>query len=78
MIPNSFVTLTPETNVIKLFTVVIYEFLYLAGVCLTRIDKLARDKHSSLLQKFLNYGRKKFYNIGPRPILDVFWKTCTR
>ena len=23
------------------------------------------DKHSSLLQKFVNYGRKKFYNIGP-------------
>jgi hypothetical protein len=26
---------------------------------------LARDKHSSLLQKFVNYGRKIFYNIGP-------------
>ncbi len=23
------------------------------------------DKHSSLLQKFINYGQKKFYNIGP-------------
>jgi len=23
------------------------------------------EKHSSLLKKFLNYGRKKFYNIGP-------------
>jgi len=23
------------------------------------------DKQSSLLQKFLNYGQKKFYNIGP-------------
>jgi hypothetical protein len=28
--------------------------------------RLARDKHSSLLQKFINYGRKKVYNIGPR------------
>ncbi len=28
--------------------------------------KLARDKRSSLLRKFVNYGRKKFYNIGPR------------
>jgi hypothetical protein len=27
---------------------------------------LARDKHSSLLRKFVNYGRKKFYNIKPR------------
>jgi hypothetical protein len=77
-VKNSFATLTPGTNIIKLFTDVIYEFLYLASVYLTRIDKLARDKHSSLLQKFVNYGRKTFYNIGPRPILDVFWKTCTR
>ncbi len=26
---------------------------------------LVRDKHSSLLGTFLNYGWKKFYNIGP-------------
>jgi hypothetical protein len=26
----------------------------------------ARDKHSSLLQIFVNYGCKKFYNIRPR------------
>jgi hypothetical protein len=26
----------------------------------------ARDKHSSLLKKFINYGCKKSYNIGPR------------
>jgi hypothetical protein len=26
--------------------------------------RLARDKHSSLLQKSINYGRKKFYGIG--------------
>ncbi len=25
-----------------------------------------RDKHSSLLRKFINYCRKKFYNIRPR------------
>jgi len=23
------------------------------------------DKHYSLLRKFVDYGRKKFYNIGP-------------
>ncbi len=28
--------------------------------------RLARDKHSSLLWKFVNYGCKKFYKIGPR------------
>ncbi len=24
------------------------------------------NKHSSLVWKFVNYGRKKYYNIGPR------------
>ncbi len=31
----------------------------------TRLEKFASDKHSSLLRKFVNYGRKKFYNIDP-------------
>ncbi len=26
----------------------------------TRLEKLARDKHSSLLQTFINYGRENF------------------
>ncbi len=33
---------------------------------LTRLERLAKDKHSSLLQAFVNYDRKKFYNIGPK------------
>ena len=32
----------------------------------TILERLARDEHSSLLRKFVTYGRKKFYNIGPR------------
>jgi hypothetical protein len=32
----------------------------------TRLEKLARDRHSSLLPKFVNYGQKRFYNMGPR------------
>ncbi len=32
----------------------------------TRLERLARDKHCSILRKFANYGRKKIYNIGPR------------
>ncbi len=32
---------------------------------LTRLERLGRDKPSSLLRKFVNYERKKFYNIGP-------------
>jgi hypothetical protein len=29
------------------------------------MEKLDRDKHSSLLRKLVNYDRKKFYNIRP-------------
>ncbi len=29
-----------------------------------RLERLATDKHSSLLRKFVNYGRKKFYTIN--------------
>jgi hypothetical protein len=29
------------------------------------MERPARDKHSSLLRTIVNYGRKKFYNIGP-------------
>jgi hypothetical protein len=30
----------------------------------TRLIRFARDKHTSLSQKHVNYGRKIFYNIG--------------
>ena len=30
---------------------------------LTGLEKLARDKHSGLLRKFVNYQQKKFHNI---------------
>jgi len=36
-----------------------------------RLERLARDKHSSLLRKLVNYGRKKLYNIGPRPDINT-------
>jgi hypothetical protein len=32
----------------------------------TKLERLARDKHSSLLRKYVNYGNKKFYSAGPR------------
>jgi len=46
------------------------------------------NKHSRLLQTFVNYGCKKFYNIGPRSsyssklfvfffTLDVGWTNCS-
>jgi hypothetical protein len=30
-----------------------------------RLERLAKDKHSSFLQKSINYCCKKFYRIGP-------------
>jgi hypothetical protein len=32
----------------------------------TRLEKLARDKHSSLLRKSIKYGCKKFHNVVSR------------
>ncbi len=32
---------------------------------LDKLERLERDKHFSLLRTFVNYGRKKFYNVGP-------------
>jgi hypothetical protein len=36
--------------------------------CRSILERPAKDKHSSLIQKFVNYGLKKFYNIGPRAL----------
>ncbi len=36
-----------------------------------RLEKLASDKHTGLLRKFVIYGRKKFYNIGPPKNLKI-------
>jgi hypothetical protein len=36
----------------------------------TRQERHARDKHSSLSGKFVNYGRKELFNTGP--ILERF------
>jgi hypothetical protein len=30
------------------------------------LERLAKDKHYSSLQKSINYGGKKFYSTGPR------------
>jgi hypothetical protein len=31
--------------------------------------KLAKDKHFSLLRRFVNYGQKSFITLGPVPLL---------
>jgi hypothetical protein len=48
------------------------------------VESLARDKHASLLQKFVTYGRKILYNVCPSStdqslrIRDQFYKTFLR
>jgi hypothetical protein len=38
------------------------------------MDRLARDKHSSLLQSLVNYGLKKFDNICTRTnVIELFF-----
>ncbi len=44
-----------------------YTFTWVGGLSYnhwTRMERPARDKHSCLLRKFVNYVRKKLYNIG--------------
>ena len=38
----------------------------LANIHYTSLERVAMGKRTSLLQKLVNYDRKKFYNIGPR------------
>jgi hypothetical protein len=35
------------------------------------LERLARDKHSSLLRNITNYGCKKLYEIETRSVFDV-------
>ncbi len=39
----------------------------------TRLERLAKDKHSSLLRKSVNYGHKKFYSTDPSLAGDIFF-----
>jgi hypothetical protein len=35
------------------------------------MERLPRGKHPSLLQKSINYSRKKFYSRGSRPVKNT-------
>ncbi len=43
----------------------------LTGKHQTRLERLAKDKHSSLLRKSVNCSRNKFYDTGPIIINNV-------
>ncbi len=40
-------------------------FLLGQSVCQTRLEKLDKDKHSSLIRKSANHGKKSFITLGP-------------
>ncbi len=44
----------------------LFIFVMSKSDCSVRLEKLTMDKRSSLLRKFVNHGRKKFYNFGLR------------
>ncbi len=39
----------------------------------TRLERLARNKHSSLLRAFVIYGLKSFVTLGPDDKNSKFW-----
>jgi hypothetical protein len=39
--------------------------LFFVMLNVVKLESLARDKHSSILNTFVYYGRIKFYNIEP-------------
>ncbi len=52
------------------YSIVYFSYSSQVGSSLTHkhkmnVEGLARDKHFSLLQTFLNYEHKKSYNVGP-------------
>ncbi len=46
-------------------------FIISLSVCPWQAFQAWSNKHSSLLQKSINYGQKKFYNIGPSSLFGV-------
>jgi hypothetical protein len=39
----------------------------------TRLERIAKDKHSSLLRKSVYYGCKKYYSTGPRGLIRNYF-----
>ncbi len=56
----------PGPNVIKLFVRYLQIFVLSSSVCPWQAYPSLSIKHSSLVQKFVSYGQRLFYNIGPK------------
>jgi hypothetical protein len=66
LLAQYFITLAFGANVIKPFLARnLRIFILSSNVCYTRLEKLATDKHSSLLRKVVHYGQKSFIALGP-------------
>jgi hypothetical protein len=46
--------------------------IFAQSVCKTRLKKLAKDKHSGLKLKFINYGQKSFITLDPGHPYRIF------
>ncbi len=53
----------------SIMSVIMLNTLKLSSDIINRLEKLAKGKHSSLVRKLINKGRKKFYVIKP-------WAQC--
>ncbi len=58
--------LSTGANAIKLFILKLQIIVQRQGVCAWQAFQAWANKHSSLLQTFVNYGCKKLYNIVTR------------
>ncbi len=74
------IILCPEACIIKLITAVIYGFhnmLVFVPKHQTKLERLAGDKRSSLLRKFVIYGQKSFIILVPvlvstaKPVIET-------
>jgi hypothetical protein len=67
---KSFITVGPVLKSLLVPNILAYyKHLYITTVKSfnkePRLERLAMEKHSSLLRTFVNYNCKTFYNIGP-------------
>ncbi len=72
---NKFIYVGTWVQCYKTFLPVIYDFFIISSsVCYTRLQKLAKYKQSSLLQKIIAYGQESFVKLAPdhpRPLVNV-------
>jgi hypothetical protein len=57
---------------IAFLSVIFFIFVPSCSVCYNRLEKLAKDKHSSLLQTFVNCEQKGFITLAPDCVSIVY------